>query len=340
MGGSSAAITYLRPCITEAGKISAETHLAPSSEESANSTLAFYDSARLCWALNSSQIFDRVKCSEKLGIAKLDVNGKTIVVSKNGRINVRRAENEQDALKTTRLASKATWPAMICPTCGKAVLECIAGLCAQCTGRACPLLLRGPPEAAPTSAKPSKTKTVREILKELEASQQSVFNEIKRNLDEAFQTLNCAIVTSSFDDSLVGVKEAVGTKLEVGKSLAQRLIAHSQRQTEASAGLALMAIGANLEGLGHAVCRLRKLVQSHNDSLAATEAWHIATDGYKTLWTRDPVEDRELAKFYTRLKRRLSRSKEKPNDDLRKSLEKVVELGLHLSRIVSIRLAV
>ena len=148
MVSSRAAITYLRPCVTETGKISAETYLAPSNEESADLAPAFFDSARLCWALNSSEIFNRVKCSEKLGIAKADLNGKTIVISKSGRINVRRAENEEDALRTTRLVSKAAWPAMVCSTCGKAVLECVAGLCDRCTGKDCPLLFDGPPEAA------------------------------------------------------------------------------------------------------------------------------------------------------------------------------------------------
>ncbi len=340
MAGSSAAIIYLRPCITEAGKISAETHLAPANKESADSTPAFFDSAKLCWALNSSQTFNRVKCSEKLGIAKVDVNGKTIVISKGGRINVRRAEDEQDALRTTRLVSKAAWPAMICSTCGKPVLECVAGLCDQCTGKDCPLLLGGPPEPAPISAKASKTKTVREILMEFEASQQPVFNEVKCNLDEAFQTLSHAIVNASSDDSFVSVESAVGRKLEAAKLLGQRLIAQSQRQIDASAGLALMGIAVNLESLKHAVCTLGRLVRSRCDSLMAEEAWRVAADGYKALWQNDPVRSQELAKLYTRLKGRLNRSKEKRQSDLRKSLEKVAGLGFHLSRIVSMHLAV
>lgn len=340
MASSGAAITYLRPCMTEAGKISAETHLAPRSEKSADSTSAFFDSARLCWALNSSQIFNRAKCSEKLGIAKLDFNGKTIVISKGGRINVRRAEDEQDALRTTRLVSKAAWPAMICSICGKPVLECVAGLCDRCTGKDCPLLLGGPPEPAPMSAKASKTKTVGEILMEFEASQQPAFDEVKCNLDEAFQTLSCAIVAPSTDDSFVGVEDAVGKKLEAGKLLAQRLIAHSQRQIDASAGLALMAVAVNLESLKYAACTLGRLIQSHRDSLMAEESWRIATDGYKALWQKDPVKGQELAKLYTRLKRQLSRSKERRQSDLRESLEKVAGLGLRLSRIVSVRLAV
>jgi len=340
MASSGSAITYLRPCVTEVGKISAETHLAPGHEESADSTLAFFDSARLCWALNSSQIFNRVKCSEKLGIAKVDVNGKTIVISKGGRINVRRAENEEDALRTTRLVTKAAWPAMVCSTCGKAVLECVAGLCDRCTGKDCPFLLGGPPEAASISARASKTKTVGEILMEFEASQQPVFREVKCNLDEAFQTLSCAIVTPSTDDAFVGVEDAVAKKLEAGKLLAQRLIAHSQRQIDASAGLALMAVAVNLESLKYAVCKLGRLAQSHHGPLMAEEAWRIATEGYKSLWQKNPVRGQELAKLRTRLKRRLDRSKEKRQSDLRKSLEKVAELGLHLSRIVSMRLAV
>jgi len=341
MAGLRVGITYIRPCVTEAGKISAETHLAPSSEESADSTLEFFDSSKLCWALNSSQIFNRVKCSEKLGIAKTEINGKTIVISKGGRINVRRAEDEKDALRTTRLVSRAAWPAMICSRCGKAVVECVAGLCARCRGKDCILLLVGPPDSTSTLARVPETRTVGEILTEFEASQYPVFNEVKANLDEAFQILRSVMAAPSSDTSFDSIEKSIRKKLEAGKLLAQKLIAQSQRQVSASAGLTFMGIAVNLESLSHTASQLARLVQSRSDSLLVEQAWRIAKDGYEALWQKDPVKVQELTKSYAQLKKRLGRIKGKrQKSDLRKSLEKVAELGLHFSRIISMRLAV
>jgi len=341
MTSSSAATVYLRPCVTEAGKISAETHLAPRGREPVDSTSEFFDSARLCWAVNGSQAFNRVKCSEKLGIAKLEINGKTIVVSKSGRINVRRADDEEDALRATRLVTRAAWPAMICSRCGKTVVECVAGLCTRCAGRDCSLLLGGPPEPASISAGARETKTVSEILTELAAIERSSLQEAKGHFDKVFQILKNVRGTQPPCSSFVGDEGSVAEELEAAKLLAQKLIAQGQTQVESSAGLAIMGIAINLESLSHAVVLHAKLVQSHPESLLAKEAWRIAMGAYEALWQRDQAKVQELARLHAKVRSKLRRSGGKCREgDLRASLGKLVELGLSLSRIISIRLVV
>jgi len=341
MTSSSAATVYLRPCVTEAGKISAETHLTPRGRKPVDSTSEFFDSARLCWAVGGSQVFNRVKCSEKLGIAKLEINGKTIVVSKSGRINIRRADDEEDALRATRLVTRAAWPAMICSRCGKTVVECVAGLCTRCTGRDCSLLLGGPPELASISAGARKTKTVGEILTEFAAVERSSLREAKGYFDEVFQISKNVIEIPSSYNSFDGVEASVAEKLEAAKLLAQKLIAQGQTQAESSAGLAIMGIAINLESLSHAVVLYAKLVQSHPESLLAKEAWCIVMSAYEALWQMDQAKLRELAKLHTKVKSKLRRIGGKCREgDLRASLRKLVELGFSLSRIVSIRLVV
>jgi len=341
MTSSSAAIVYLRPCVTEAGKISAETHLAPRGRRPVDSTSEFFDSARLCWALNGSQVFNRVKCSEKLGIAKLEINGKTIVVSKSGRINVRRADDEEDALRATRLVTRAAWPAMMCSRCGKTVVECVAGLCTRCAGRDCSLLLDGPPEPASISAGARETKTVGEIFTKFAAIGRSSLQEAKGYFDEVFQILKNVMEIPSSYSSFDGVESSLAKKLEAGKLQAQKLIAQSQTQTDSSAGLAIMGIAVNLESLSHAVVLHVKLVQSHPESLLAKEAWRIVMCAYEALWRRDQAKFQELAKLHAKVKGRLRRSGGKCREgDLRRSLRRLVGLGLSLSRIASIRLVV
>jgi len=341
MTSSSAAIVYLRPCVTEAGKISAETHLAPRGREPVDSTSAFFDSARLCWALNGSQVFKRVKCSEKLGIAKVEINGKTIVVSKGGRINVRRADDEEDALRATRLVTRAAWPAMICSRCGRTVVECVAGLCTRCAGRDCFLLLGGPPELASISAGARETKTVGEILTKFVTIESPILQEAKGRFDEAFQILKNVMAAQPSGSSFVGDEGSVAKELEAAKLLAQKLIAQGQTQVESSAGLAIMGIAANLESLSHAVVLYAKLVQSHPESLLAKEVWRITMGAYEALWQRDQAKVQELAKLHAKVKSKLRRSGGKCREgDLRGSLRRIVELGLSLSRVISIRLVV
>jgi len=340
MTSSNAAIVYLRPCVTEAGKVSAETHLAPRGRGPVDSTSEFFDSARLCWALNGSQVFNRVKCSEKLGIAKVELNSKTVVVSKSGRINVRRADDEEDALRATRLVARATWPAMICSECGKTVVECVAGLCTRCSGRDCPLLLSGPPEPASISADAREAETIREILAKFAAGERSSLQEVKGYFDAVFQILKNVIEIPSSYSSSSDVGAFVAEKLEAGRLLAQRLIAEGQTQVERSAGLAIMGITVNLESLSQAAVLHVKLVQSCPDSFLAREAWRIVMGAYEALWQRDQVKVQGVAKLHAKVMSRLSRSRKCRESDLRRSLGKLVELGLSLSRIVSIRLAV
>ena len=138
---------------------------------------------------------------------------------------------------------------------------------------------------------------------------------------------------------MADIEGSVARKLEAAKLLAQDLIAQSQRQIDASVGLTFMGIAINLERLSHAVCMLAKFVQSRSDPVLE-QTWRIAVGGYGALWQRDVAKIRELARLRVWAKRQFSRGRERPERDLRKTLKDIAELGFHLSRIASIRLAV
>jgi len=341
MTGSDVGITYIRPCVTEAGKISAEAHLGHRDAERGSSTPEFFDPAMLCWTLNGSQIFNNVKCSEKLGIAKVEMNGMTIVVSKGGRINVRKANDEDDALKATRLVSKIAWPAMICSRCGKSVSECMAGLCSRCKDASCPLLLKGPPDPTRATLRVREARTAAEILTEFEASRQLEVKEAKRNLGEALQILKGLAPPTASASSFNSVEGTVYGKLEAAKLLGQKLVAQSRRQMDASAGVALIGTAMALEKLARTVMSLGRLIRSPSDSRRVETMWRIVTCGYEDLWRSDPARVQELAKSRSLLKRTLRRARGRGGrEGLPKSLETMAEAGLRLVEIASMRLAV
>jgi hypothetical protein len=333
-------IVYFRPCVTEAGKTSAEAHLTLG-KRSSGSALEFFNSQRLCWALTGSPVFSRVKCSDKLGIAKIDIDKKSIVVSKGGRVNVRRADSKEDALRIIQLVARATWPAMICSRCHRAVLECVIGYCGRCADGDCPLLLCGPPEPGPTSTREGDTRTVGEILRDLAATESPSLQEARRHFDEAFQVLSRVMEAHSPHDLRSGFERPLAEKLSAGKQLAQKLMAQSQTQAESSAGLALLGIAFILESLRDLALEYCELAQSNNELPPMGEVWRIAVSGYEALWRNDKTAMMRVTELCAKLKRGLNADRRKRQiDGLRDSSERVTKLGFYMARMASTRLAV
>ena len=78
-----------KPCMTEDGKIIATARLGKHIEISRS-----YELLRAKFA--------DAKCSEKLGIIKINYMGKTVMVFRNGKISIRKAEDENDAIETIK----------------------------------------------------------------------------------------------------------------------------------------------------------------------------------------------------------------------------------------------
>jgi len=330
-------ITYIRPCVTDAGKVSAETHLAEN--ENGSESPGLLDSLGLCWLLNLSEVFTHVKCSENLGIAKMDFNGKTVVVSKGGRINVRTAEDRQDALETTRIVVRTIWPAMVCSRCGKTVLECASGLCRQCGRAGCPLLLNGVPDPTRTVLQRPETRTVREIFSEMEASGDTHHLEARKAFDDIFTILENNV--AGFLSGIVPDKPDIPPeRMQMANRLAQRLVTQGERQAEFSAGLALLGIGKNLETLGQDLCLVIKLVESNSDHMALEKAWNLVSNMYRCLWTNNPADSMKV-KPSTKIRKAVGRAlRGRESKDLRKTLESISEAGVRFCKIAELTLAV
>jgi len=89
-------IGYISPCVSNNEKILAEAQLEMGEKNN------FLDSDEMCQVLQTSDVFKDVKCSAKLGIAKIEHDGKTIILNRRGRISVREAKDKNDAVKTIK----------------------------------------------------------------------------------------------------------------------------------------------------------------------------------------------------------------------------------------------
>ncbi|MBU1135205.1 MAG: hypothetical protein KKG13_01660 [Nanoarchaeota archaeon] len=82
-------LNFIKPCITERKKVLAEVKLRRG-----------FKPEVLCDIMSKSKLAKHTKCSEDLGIARIEWEGKTILVFASGEINIRRADDKEDALKT------------------------------------------------------------------------------------------------------------------------------------------------------------------------------------------------------------------------------------------------
>lgn len=108
------------PCITDSDMVMAEIYLAPQKVDYGFLDPGFCDVLPLYFA--------SVKCSKKLGIARVEHEGKEILLSYSGKLIVRQAKTEEDALKACNVLSRLVSGSVIC-SCLATGIECVSGLC-------------------------------------------------------------------------------------------------------------------------------------------------------------------------------------------------------------------
>ena len=90
-------IAIIHPCAEDSSKVTCESYLTgkPLTEKE-------FDLCKACRIIHDDATpgKDDYSCSLKLGFVKFKVAEKTVLLFKNGKIIVKRAENERDALET------------------------------------------------------------------------------------------------------------------------------------------------------------------------------------------------------------------------------------------------
>lgn len=116
-------IIIVRPCTVEenVGKISGEAHVGYPAEGKQFS----FEHAKFAELLKKQEAFKNLKFSEKIGIAKFEHAGKTVLFSVSGRIIVRAANDSEDVFETVRLAAETAWHAAKCPVHGQLAGKCV-----------------------------------------------------------------------------------------------------------------------------------------------------------------------------------------------------------------------
>lgn len=122
-----------QPCASVEGKISCEFRFGVPGKGVSDD---FYNFPTLSSILSTySEKFTETRISSKLGVARIQWRGKTIIISKNGRIVIRESDGEEDAKTTIDFLSRLLTPSVICAKCGRTLLDCATASCGECSNQ-------------------------------------------------------------------------------------------------------------------------------------------------------------------------------------------------------------
>ena len=230
-------IAYIRPCVTEVGKVMAEANLSFRKI----SKYGFFDPYVMCEILNYCQIFESIRCSPSLGFAKISYQGKTILLFQNGKINVRKAKDQEDALDTIHFVSRATWGAIICE-CGNTCIDCAAGACDYCSDIICPALINGSFDPLYSITKPISQingLTIFSKIKDLTTA--SIFEKGFNKLNSSFLKFMKAYKNIFNEKDLLKLPE-----LKEVRKYAIEFVINTKRKEDATLGLILFGLSTNI----------------------------------------------------------------------------------------------
>jgi ArsR family metal-binding transcriptional regulator len=331
-------ITYIHPCITEAGKVAAEARLTSGPEGAIYLKYGFYDPLQLCATLNKAELFQDVKCSPSLGVGRVALEDKTVLIYKDGRINVRQARDKEDAIRTIRQVSRSLWGAIIC-TCGNASVDCASGGCEECVTHVCPVMSGGPPDPTATNQSPPRqipASTMFRRVKTLETRKH--FEEGMKQLDEAFSLFEQAglrfLKRSASDSTLKLIEEKI---VQVNK-LAIRFIVGTSNVYDAALGLILNGVATDLSRI---VDGFRNITSSKKEISSPlfthlSEATNMAIEAYNSFRTVNLKRAKQIASRYQRFKKQWMQTfREMPQKDLLIAIEKMAVNGYYISRLLT-----
>ncbi|MEM3693666.1 MAG: (Fe-S)-binding protein [Candidatus Bathyarchaeia archaeon] len=282
-------LTFIRPCISEMGKVMAETRLASST----NPILGSYDPIMLCLALELSEPFEDFRCSPSLGVARLGVGERTIMVFKDGRVNIRGAKDEEEVLETLSLVSRILWGALICPQCGNAGFDCVSGACEECQRDGCSILEQGPQDPRLGGRKVIGRGDTRKPLVEAmgKLRMQPYFEKGLKHFEEEVGLLvglgNRLLEGNIGEGEYRAIVDLKAESLKFEK-LGMKIMVEASELEGARVGLFIVGIALNTsriaEGLGD-ILKAEKL--SERDRKLLKEALRIAEEGYRSLSSGD-----------------------------------------------------
>jgi len=325
-----ARVVYVRPCVSEAGKVTASTRLTldPALQPA---PYGLFDADTLCLTLELTRHIGDVRCSPGLGTARITRDNRTLLVSKDGILNLRGAEDKDEAIDTIRALSRTLWGSAVCPACGNVGFDCLSGGCTECFESLCPLIKSGPPDMLEKHLGFDGETSVREALdRQNVTSHREKLGESLAHFDEATRRIARVAEGKPENDSLNAIKK--DTKSAMRAALEH--IVGTMNYRDAVLGFAFVGLGFDLDRIAHALGELSHMKHTSK----AADAIELALKGYELFRTRRGP-DPKLAERYSALRGIWSEAYTRTPDD--RTLVwtlKALENALYISRLPELRL--
>lgn len=332
-------ITYIHPCITDAAKVAGEARFPSAEKSGADLKYGFYDPLQLCAILNTTKLFQEIRCSPSLGVGKFNTNGKAVLVYKDGRINIRQARDKEDVLQTIRQVSRSLWGAIIC-TCGNTVVDCASGGCLECQTQICPVMSGGPPDPTEIRRKPKQKITVSAWFESVEALETGkYFLEGMKKIDDAFDLFK-QINLKFFEKHVVSnLFLKMETKMIQANRLAMQFIMRTPDVYDASVGLVLSGVAMDLSRIMDGLKSLAFMENDFSSPILAqlfSEAVAMANEAYGRFREFDFEGAKRIAESYEKFRKSWRKTfEEVPKKGLLITVNKIAVNGFYISRLLT-----
>jgi len=329
-----ARVVYVRPCISEAGKVTASTRLIldPALQPS---PYGLFDAETFCLTLELAPHVGDTRCSPSLGTARITRANRTLLVSKDGILNLRGAEDKDEAVGTIRNLSRTLWGSAVCPACGNAGFDCISGGCTECFRSLCPLIKNGPPDMLEKYIGFGGETTVREALDRQRVSpRRGRLGESLARLEEATGLIARVVEGKPEEDSFKTIR------IEINDAMRHAVehIAETEDHRDAVLGFAFVGLGFDLSRITHALEELSALKPVPKVAEMTADAIDVAVKGYERFKIHERP-DPKLTDRYDALKTSWSEAHARTPDD--RTLVwtlKALENAFYITRLPELRL--
>ncbi|MCK4444566.1 MAG: hypothetical protein KAW09_08480 [Thermoplasmata archaeon] len=243
----------------------------------------FFDTKQMCSALKRLWFLDSLRCSEEMGYALAEWEGKRIHVFKGGKIIIRKAKDDEDAKKTLDIIGRTLWATIPC-SCGKPLVYCASGACDECSAKVCKIHAYPPFVELPESSSQIKGGEVLDFVENVEAKDH--FKNAFEKLDEYVSVLRGMdekMVKKDFAgfDSLVDKAEET---MEEACGAGTRYMIETPKDHHAALGIVFLGLAEDLWTLMDAMRLMKDVGYEVEEYNAARD---IAFDSYGAFVSND-----------------------------------------------------
>jgi hypothetical protein len=319
-GSGKSKITFqIHPC-TEDGLVTIEAKLylgSPFGRPGED----FFDTKQMCTALRRIWFFDNLRCSEDMGYALAEWEGKRIHVFKGGKIIIRRAKDDEDAKKTLDIVGRILWGSIPC-SCGRPLVYCASGGCDECSEKVCEIHAYPPFVEVPEPSSPIKGGDAFEYIQTIETKDYYVqaFEDLG-GFVSTLKEMHEKILAGDFS-GLEALAENAEESMEEACGAGSRYLIETPSDQDASLGIIFLGMAEDLWTIWDAMLLMKNVSFEVDEYRVASE---LAFESYEAFMGNDQTKASEIK----------NRFKEFMRENHPNPVIEIARAGYHIARMMT-----